>query len=286
MTLKYCKGEKINLCDYYDEKWLQEKIEEDPSLIGLGEVIVIQRERKQSTGGRIDFLLKDLETETMYEVEIQLGETDESHIIRTIEYWDVERRHNPSKKHKAVIIAEQITNRFFNVIELMNKSIPVIAIQLNAVKFEDKILLIFTKVLDTFEEEDEEEIPIGGENYKVKWEKYANLKSIALMEQLMAITKGVCPDQKVTYNKYHISLGTSRRNFAWFYPRKKEGYCYFDIMVGNENIEKVKESLQEAGIPFTYKGDDVFGFPMLHSVFDNHRDILEKLLRQSCELNK
>jgi hypothetical protein len=52
----------------------------------------------------------------MYEVEIMLGSTDESHIIRTIEYWDIEKRRFPSKDHKAVIVAEDITNRFFNVI--------------------------------------------------------------------------------------------------------------------------------------------------------------------------
>lgn len=286
MTLKYCKGEKINLRDYYDEKWLQERIEEDPSLLGLGEVIIIQRERKQPTGGRIDFLLKDLETETMYEAEMQLGETDESHIIRTIEYWDVERRRNPSKKHKAVIIAEEITTRFFNVIELMNKSIPMIAIQLDAVKFEDKILLNFIKVLDTYEEVEDEEASGGGESYKTQWEKWANPKSLALMDELIAITKDTCPNQRVTYNKYHISLGTQRKNFAWFYPRKKEGYCYFDIIVGNENVEKTKETLQEAGIPFTHKGDDLFGFPMLHSVFETHRAVIEKLFRDSCELKK
>ena len=46
MSLNYGKSEKVNLRDEgFDEKWLQNKIEEDTSLIGLGEVIVIQRER-------------------------------------------------------------------------------------------------------------------------------------------------------------------------------------------------------------------------------------------------
>jgi hypothetical protein len=63
----------------------------------------------------------------MYETEIMLGGTDESHIIRTIEYWDIEKRRFLSKDHQAVIIAEEITNRFFNVITLMNRSIPNIA---------------------------------------------------------------------------------------------------------------------------------------------------------------
>ena len=49
MTLKYCKSEKINLRDHYDKKWLQTRIE-DPSLLGLGDVISIQSEGSQSTG--------------------------------------------------------------------------------------------------------------------------------------------------------------------------------------------------------------------------------------------
>ncbi len=46
-----------------------------------GDLSVIQRERQQSKGGRIDFLMSDPETSTMYEVEVMLGATDESHII-------------------------------------------------------------------------------------------------------------------------------------------------------------------------------------------------------------
>ncbi len=38
--------------------------------------------------GRLDLLLQDA-NQRRYEVEIQLGATDESHIIRTIEYWDI-----------------------------------------------------------------------------------------------------------------------------------------------------------------------------------------------------
>ncbi len=89
---------------------MQDRIEKDPSILGLGDVTVIERERKQSTGGRIDFLFLDQEMDTMYETEIMLGPTDESHIIRTIEYWDIERRRYQSKDHKAVIVAEDINN--------------------------------------------------------------------------------------------------------------------------------------------------------------------------------
>src|SRR5262245_21600112 len=86
-----------------DERWLQQRIAEDTSLLGLGEVRLIQRERIQPSGGRIDFLLSDAETDTRYEVEVMLGTLDESHIIRTLEYWDIERQRYPSLDHQAVI---------------------------------------------------------------------------------------------------------------------------------------------------------------------------------------
>jgi len=54
----------------------------------LGDLIVKDKERIQPGAGRLDLLLQDPDTNLRYEVEIQLGKTDESHIIRTIEYWD------------------------------------------------------------------------------------------------------------------------------------------------------------------------------------------------------
>src|SRR5271166_5973098 len=85
-----------------DEKWLQGQIQTDPSLLGLGELEVAGREHRQPVGGRIDFLMRDPEDETYYEVEVMLGELDASHIIRTIEYWDIERQRRPSFTHHAV----------------------------------------------------------------------------------------------------------------------------------------------------------------------------------------
>ena len=52
----------------------------------LGELELVSRERQQAGGGRLDILLKNPEDDSMYEVEVMLGETDEKHIIHTIEY--------------------------------------------------------------------------------------------------------------------------------------------------------------------------------------------------------
>jgi hypothetical protein len=116
------------------EKWVQKQIADDPTLLGLGDLILKDKERTQPHGGRLDLLLQDPETLKRYETEIQLGATDESHIIRTIEYWDDERKRYPQYEHAAVIVAEEITSRFLNVIQLFNGAVPLIALKMTAYK--------------------------------------------------------------------------------------------------------------------------------------------------------
>ena len=77
------------------EKWVQQHIADDPSLLGLGDLILKDKERRQPRAGRLDLLLQDPETLKRFEVDVQLGPTDESHLIRTIEYWDIERKLYP-----------------------------------------------------------------------------------------------------------------------------------------------------------------------------------------------
>jgi hypothetical protein len=88
----------------------------------------------------------------MYEVEVMLGETNETHIIRTIEYWDNEKRKWPQRQHYAVLVAEHINRRFFNVIQLLSHSIPIIAIQVSLLAVDSKQRLFFTTILETYEE--------------------------------------------------------------------------------------------------------------------------------------
>ena len=101
-----------------DEYWLQDLIYDDPSIIGLGTLQPVNKEKKQSSGGRLDILLKDPQDNTMYEIEVMLGETDPSHIIRSIEYWDNEKRKYPQRQHFAVLIAESFDRRYFNIVQI------------------------------------------------------------------------------------------------------------------------------------------------------------------------
>jgi hypothetical protein len=134
-TYKYVKHQRLLLKIHpqFNEKWVQDRIAEDPLILGVGERILKDQERNQPGAGRLDLLFQDPDSNLRYETEIQLGKTDESHIFRTIEYWDLERKRYPQYDHVAVLIAEDITSRFLNIISLLNGFIPLVAIQLNAI---------------------------------------------------------------------------------------------------------------------------------------------------------
>src|SRR5436309_1367017 len=152
MIMNFTRAERISLKLHpeLNEKWVQNLIASDPAILGLGDLILRDKERIQPRAGRLDLLLEDPDpdAERRYEVEIQLGPTDEAHIIRTIEYWDVERKRYPQYDHCAVLIAEDITSRFLNVISLFHGSIPLIAIQMRAIQLAGHMSLLFTTVLD------------------------------------------------------------------------------------------------------------------------------------------
>jgi hypothetical protein len=96
MPIKFAKPEVISLKNHpeLNERWVHEIIRNDPAILGLGDLALKDSERIHHGAGRLDLLLRDTDEESIrrYEVEIQLGKTDESHIIRTLEYWDIERK--------------------------------------------------------------------------------------------------------------------------------------------------------------------------------------------------
>ena len=149
MTLTHIKPERLWLKDHpaLSELWVQDRIAEDPSLLGLGDLVLKGKECVQPRAGRLDLLLQDPDANKRYEVEVQLGKSDEAHIIRTIEHWDIERKRYPQYDHTAVIVAENIAPRFLSIISLFNGSIPLVAIQMNAVKFGEHVSLLCSTML-------------------------------------------------------------------------------------------------------------------------------------------
>ena len=225
--MKYEKLTKLSIRNHpeLNERWVQERIAEDPSILGLGDLILKDKERPQAGAGRLDLLLQDADSTRRYEVEIQLGKTDESHIIRTIEYWDIERKRYPQYEHTAVIVAEEITSRFLNVISLFNGTIPLMAIQMNAVQLGDTVSLAFTTVLDQvlfgLVDEDEETQEPADRAY---WENRGSKATVAMADEVLALVQELNPRLQLNYTKSYIGLAIDGRpnNFLLFFPKKDQ----------------------------------------------------------------
>lgn len=289
-NMKHVKLNKINLKSnsQYNEAWLQEVIASDPSILGVGDVILKDRERIHPGAGRLDLLLQEADGHGRFEVEIQLGQCDESHIIRTIEYWDIERRRYPQYDHTAVIIAEDITSRFLNVIGLFNGFIPIMAIQVSAIETPEGIGLHFTKVLDTvrlgYLDEDEETKEATDRNY---WENQrGTVKTVKLADRILEIVREFIPTAEQSYNKYYIGFWVDGKacNFAICRPQKNS----LRLEVGLPESEEYDEiiSSSELDILDYDKRWGKYRIKLNEDEITKKKDTIKNLLIKAYELRK
>jgi hypothetical protein len=284
MTLAFTKHEKISLRRHpiFNEKWLHDRICEDATILGLGDVRVLDRERVIRGGGRLDLLLLDEDNDRRYEVEIQLGATDPSHIIRCIEYWDAERRHYPGYEHIAVIIAEDITARFLNVMSLLAGSISLVAIQLDALKVGEQLLLHFTQVLDQRDlrvDDTIEDDGGGGEADRAFWDKKAGAGLMKTCDDVLAmINKNAKTLHSLNYLRGYVGLQSNGvvDNFIYMSPKPSKKFTHVNFR--NSNADEWKAKLEEAGVPVSSKQKDRLRVTVSPQEFSQHQDLIRDIV--------
>src|SRR5947209_937277 len=263
------------------ESWLERHIESDPTILRLGDVAIIERQRRQEKAGRLDLLLEDDSGDQRYEVELMLGRTDESHLIRTVEYWDIERRKWPGYEHCAVLIAEDVTTRFLNVIGLFSGSVPFVVIQVNALQVDDKLVLNFVKVLDsrTLRTDEATELKEKATD-RPYWTSRASTATVELTERCLAIINQVATvTRKPSYNKYFIGLNDGMRpgNFVTFKPKKSFLKVKFEAL---SPIEPWLKRLQDSGLESDVKNEDL-RVNLTAKDFDDNKELLTELLQEA-----
>ncbi len=229
-------------------------------------------------------LLFDPESNTRYEVEIQLGATDESHIIRTLEYWDNERRRFPQYEHIAVIVAEEITGRFLNVINLFNQAIPLIAIQMSALDVGGVLTLNATRVLDLALPAPEEEDEPGQESDRNFWQQKSSPELLKSADQLLVLINDQGPGLSLKYNKHYIGLQRDGvpDNFIVFRPRKK--HMILDVRI--DRSEELDARLEESGLtllPYDKKWRN-YRFQIVPVDLKAHQALITDLVRLARNL--
>ncbi len=247
--MDFVKFEHVSIRDHLKlgEQWVENQIREDPSILGLGDVVVKDWQRMQPGAGRLDLLLQDPESARRYEVELQLGPTDPSHLIRTIEYWDIERKRYPQYEHTAVIVAEDITSRFLNVIGLFNGMIPLIAIQMRALRAGEKVGLVFTTVVDLLTlgpvDEDEEVQEPADRAY---WETRVSKKIMGMADALLGMARQHEPSLELKYNKFYIGFAAGGRTCNFMILRPKKSFLRLDVRL--QKAVGMQEKLESSGL--------------------------------------
>ena len=283
MTLQYLPHTRTSLKEAgLSEAWLHEQIKNDTSILGLGELSLFGHE-KILPGGRLDIILGDEEDEIRYEVEIMLGATDPSHIIRCIEYWDIERRRYPAYEHVAVLIAEEVTARFLNVMSLLAGSVPLIAIQLNALRVGDQVILDFVKVLDhrllrsdDLSEQDSQDADRG------MWEDDVGQAMMQLCDRVLQLANEASDAiLELKYKKRHVAVCEhgSFFNVVALYPKKSFVACKVRLSNAVERVERAKEIGLEARIR---KGNQIL-LNLKEQDFANRLELLREIVHQAVQ---
>lgn len=264
------------------ERLIQDLIANDRSILGLGPLELQARERIQPSGGRLDFILRDDDDQTWYEVEIQLGKTDESHIIRTIEYWESEKRRHPDLHHVAVMVAEEITGRFFNVISLLNQNIPIIAMKMTATKVGDKYGLMFTRILHHEPRgAPDESTPKVDASY---WErKSAPFEMRAIREIAEYVRAHLNKNVELEFSTSHVgtSIQGQVSNFVTFHPRKR----FLRVNFHCSRTDDFDKRLEDWGVDWEYSSGrwPRYRVRLLEADVHGNDSLLHELLKQSYQ---
>ena len=181
-----------------------------------------------------------------------------------------------------VIIAEDITSRFLNVISLFNGAIPLVAIQMRALQSGDEIGLVFTTVLDHMPlglvDEDEE---VAETTDRAYWEERGSKTTVAMADQLLQIAKTHDPALELKYNKFYIGLAKNGRPSIFVTFRPKKGFMRFEPRLPD---------LPERQAQFENAGLDVIGYDkrwgryrirLQPSDIEKNRKILEEIISEA-----
>jgi hypothetical protein len=142
------RADRIRLTDHptFNEHWLRERIVDDPSVLGLGDLRLADESRTHD--GRLELLLRDPATGRRITALVRIGPAEAGDLVRAIENWTIERARYPEHEHFAVIVAEELPPRFLSAANTLGTTIPLSAMQVSVLRVAEHVTLHFAVVID------------------------------------------------------------------------------------------------------------------------------------------
>jgi hypothetical protein len=159
----------------------------------------------------------------------------------------------------------------------LSGSVPLIAIQLDALRVEDHLLLNFVHVLDqtALRVDDPEEDSGGGEVDRAYWNQKAGPELMKVCDELLAmINNSASSPQELNYMRRYMGLRSNGvvRNFMSLAPKPTKRFTH--VSFSNSNSDKWKEKFEEAGVPVTSKRKGRFRISVTPDEFNEHKDLI------------
>jgi hypothetical protein len=90
----------------------------------------------------------------------------------------------------------------------------------------------------------------------------------------------------VTYNRNHIALGTTGRNFCWFNPRERAGNSHIEFRLTPETRDAAVAMLQESGVDASPRRTDYVWFNITAEGLGKHLNVIKRALEKAEELSR
>jgi hypothetical protein len=163
-----------------------------------------------------------------------------------------------------------------------------IAVQLSAFKLDDNnIVLHPVTVLDVVEEiADIDAVDEVERADRPSWDKKAEPSSLAILDKIVSLLRTNNIDPKLTYNRYHISIGTTGYNFCWFHPRKSVGYCHIEFRLPPEMRDEAVAALQAKGVDASPIRKDIVAFTIAAKGVEDNSSALLGFLQRAEEFSR
>ena len=118
------------------------------------------------------------------------------------------------------------------------------------------------------------------------WEKKRDPTSLTVMDEIVSALRSRNIDPRLTYNKYHIALGSTGNNFCWFHPRKSAGYCHIEFRLNSESRDAALASLQGIGIDAFPRKTDIITFGITTKNLAEHMAEISGSLATAEEMSR
>jgi hypothetical protein len=270
-------GKKVFIRDVgKDEYWLQDILYENPSILGFGNYLTsVKREKRESSGGRFNFLLKDLIYDIRYEVEVMLGETDASHIVTSLEYWDNEERRPHVNNNYAVLVAESFEGRYFNLLQTLSMNLPMIVIQANLLEVNKEYVLSFSTIFNHYLGPKDSEEPITVDesvwSEKAPWTLNAAKELYSLID---------ADDKSIDYKENSISIYIKGRRAYRLEKCSQPGSIVSFKVFDDKKIDAIREVFYNSNFPpYNLNRNNEFVITVDEDIISRKKSIFQEIMK-------